>query len=110
MLLRFPRALGLPERGEQVAALDFPPYQIREEGASAALAHQPVHLGEEICGQNDVSAFAEHIQNLSHFIMCYFSVWIESRRGTGNATRTNGRFCRSRAQREGPGRPRAGEP
>src|ERR1017187_4149225 len=88
MLLRFPRALGLPERGEQVAALDFPPYQIREEGASAALAHQPVHLGEEICGQNDVSAFAEHISEFVPLIMCYISRWIASLRGTGDATRT----------------------
>jgi hypothetical protein len=38
--------------------LDFPPHEIREEGAAAALADQAVHLGEEIRGQNDVSTFA----------------------------------------------------
>jgi hypothetical protein len=58
MLFRVPRAPGLPERGEQVAPLDFPPHEIGEEGAAAALADQAVHLGKEICGQNDVSAFA----------------------------------------------------
>jgi len=66
MRFRFPRALGLPERGQQVAPLDFPPHQIREEGAAAALADQAVHLGEEISRQNDASAFALIASSVGH--------------------------------------------
>src|ERR1017187_4900313 len=56
---------------------------------------------ERVCG-----AYSEFVP----LIRCYISRWIASLRGTGDATRTNGRYCRFRARREGPGRTRAGEP
>jgi hypothetical protein len=60
MIFSLSRPLGLPERSEQVAALDLLPDDFGEKGAAAAFADQAVDLGEEVFGQNDMSAFASH--------------------------------------------------